>query len=71
MLESAAGDASFSLQLALGQTYSLLGKTRRAAESYREALELASKRQRTLALHEYALVMLEADNLERAPSAAL
>ena len=27
---------------------------------------LASKRQRTLALHEYALVMLEADNLERA-----
>ena len=66
VLESAAGDASFSLQLALGQTYSLLGKTRRAAESYREALELASKRQRTLALHEYALVMLEADNLERA-----
>ncbi len=66
VLESATGEPSFSLQLALGQTYSALGKTRRAEERYQEAVQLASKRQRALALHEYALVMLEADNLERA-----
>ena len=64
--ESAAGESSFSLRLALGQTYSLLGKLRRAAESYSEAVQLASKRQRALALHEYALLMLEANDLERA-----
>lgn len=66
VLESAVGEPSFSLQLALGQTYSVLGRTRRAEERYREAVQLASKRQRALALHEYALVMLEADDLERA-----
>ena len=66
VLESAAGEPSFSLQLALGQTYSALGKARRAEERYQEAVGLASKRQRALALHEYALVMVEADRLERA-----
>ena len=66
MLESAAGESTFSLQLALGQTYSVLGKTHRAEARYREAFRLASKRQRALALHEHALVLLEADDLERA-----
>ena len=66
VLESAAGEPSFSLQLALGQTYGALGKTRRAEARYQEAVQLASKRQHALALHEYALVMVEADRLERA-----
>lgn len=63
VLEDAAGEPSFGLRLALAQLYATLGKRERALESYHEALALAPKAQRSLALHEYAFALFENEQL--------
>ncbi len=63
VLEAAAGEPSFSLHLALAQTYALLGRLERAAPHYLEAISLAGASQRAFARHEYAFSLFEADHL--------
>ncbi len=65
-LEDAAGQPSYTSKLALAQCYGALGRFPQAISSYRQAAELAPKKQRAWTLHEYALLLTEA---ERLPSA--
>jgi len=63
VLEDAAGSPSYALKLALAQCYGTLGNYAQAIAGYLRAIELAPKRQRTWAIHECALLLLEADRL--------
>lgn len=65
-LEDEAGQPSYTYKLALAQCYGALGRYPQAILSYRQATELAPKKQRAWTLHEYALLLIEADRLERA-----
>lgn len=63
VLEGASGETSFALKLVLAQTYATLAQLGHAVSYYREAILLASKHQRTFALHEYAYLLFEHDQL--------
>ena len=71
VLEEAAGERSFGLNLALAQTYALLGRLGRAAPHYLEAIHLAGSSQRAFARHEYAFSLFEADHLLEAKEVLL
>lgn len=65
-LEDDAGQPSYTYKLALAQCYGALGRFPQAISSYLQAADLAPKKQRTWTLHEYALLLIEADRLESA-----
>ena len=65
-LEDEAGEPSYTYKLALAQCYGALGRYPQAISSYLKATELAPKKQRVWTLHEYALLLIEADQLPNA-----
>ena len=62
-LEDEAGSPSYTYKLALAQCYGALGRYPQAISSYHQAAELAPKKQRVWTLHEYALLLTEAEQL--------
>ncbi len=65
-LEDQSGEASYTYKLALAQCYGALGHYPQAIAGYTQATDLAPRKQRTWTLHEFALLLLEADRLDDA-----
>ncbi len=62
-LEESAGELSFNLSLALGQTYATLERLELAMMAFREAIDNAPLEQRSVALHEASFALFERGRL--------
>ncbi len=65
-IEAEAGEPSYGLPLAKGQTLMQLGRYREAAEAFAAAHARAPEEERTYSLHELALAELEAGDFAKA-----